>query len=376
MLSLYVHIPFCVSKCPYCGFYSTRYAPDLADRYLKALEHECSHRANELATGTVDTVYIGGGTPTVLSTEQLAALFGVLNSRVKLERETELTVEVNPGTASPAKFKALREMGCTRLSIGVQSLCDGVLSTLGRIHTAEQSRNAMKLAREEGFRNVGIDLMYAVPGQTDKDWNETLAEMLRYGPEHVSLYSLSVEEGTRYARDLREGKLMLPDDERAVRMYGEACSRLEHAGYEQYELSNFARPGFSCRHNLNYWDRGEYLGLGAGAWSFLSQQRRQNIADVGEYLRLLAEGLPVTSFEEILDHRQAESEHLFLALRTSKGVDLARFKERFGKVRFDALMGAVEANRAKGLFEMKERSIRLTGRGKMLANEAMTCLLP
>ncbi len=377
MLSLYVHIPFCVRKCPYCGFFSTRYDSALADRYLRALREELTMSAPFLEGRHVGTIYIGGGTPSTLSPGQFTVLADALfGQTTRFSSGTEVTVEVNPGTASPDLFSLLRSLGATRLSIGAQAFSDEVLRALGRVHGAEDARRAFAMARAAGFGNIGLDLMYAVPGQTDGQWAETLDDALRLAPDHLSVYSLSLDEGSRFFADASRGRVVLPSDEAAAGQYSMACDRLERHGYRRYELSNFSRPGFACRHNLNYWSRGEYLGIGAGAWSFLRGVRWANLCDVEGYIGRIARRETVRSFEERPGPAEAASEALFLGLRTAEGIDLERFAACHGTERSASLLAAVERHWTTGLYEVHAGRLRLTQRGALLANDAMEALLP
>ena len=377
MLSLYAHIPFCVRKCPYCGFFSTRYDPALADRYLRALREDLAMNAPLLDGRPISTIYIGGGTPSTLSPAQFTSLFDcLLGEAAGFSTGTEVSVEVNPGTASPELFSRLRDLGVTRLSIGVQSLSDEVLCALGRVHGAAEARQTVAMARAAGFENIGLDLMYAVPGQTAGHWAETLDDALRLAPEHLSVYSLSIDEGSRFSDDACLGRLVLPSDEVAADLYSMACDRLERHGYRRYELSNFARPGFTCKHNLNYWSHGEYLGIGAGAWSYLHGVRWANLCSVEGYIGRIARRDPVRSFEERPSPAEAASEALFLGLRTAEGVDLERFAACHGGERSASLLAAAERQWSTGLYEVHAGRLRLTQRGMLLADDAMLALLP
>ncbi len=372
-----MHIPFCVRKCPYCGFFSTQYESTLADRYLRAVQKELMLHWSTIEDRGIGTVYIGGGTPTALSLGQLSFLFEKILRRAGcVTPEAEVTIEVNPGTVSCSLFDLLRSIGATRLSIGVQSFSDDILAFLGRVHRAQDARQAVAMARAAGFANIGLDLMYAVPGQTMDHWRATVDEALALGPEHLSVYSLSLDEGSRFSDDARLGRLVLPSDAAAADMYVMAGELLEQHGYEHYELSNFARPGFACKHNLNYWSRGEYLGVGAGAWSFIDGMRSANISDVQGYInRLERESTPRT-FEERPGPAEAASETLLLALRTSSGVDLERFAASFGGAAYASLLASIGRHRSSGLYEVVGGTLRLTRRGMLVADSAMEALFP
>lgn|SRR5574341_69905 len=371
MLSLYIHIPFCVKKCPYCGFYSTPYSPDGADGFLAGLRLEMERHRSAFQDRPFNTLYVGGGTPTVLSPGRMEALLNILDRSLCRAPDAEFTVEANPNTVTGPLLELLRQHGANRLSIGVQSFSDEQLRTLGRAHTAGEAGDAVLKARCAGFQNIGIDLIYGAPGQSVSRWRETLERALSFSPEHISTYSLSLDEGSAFRLMAEEGSIRLPDDETAARMYETAAALLADAGYIHYELSNFARPGFECRHNLNYWDRGEYLGLGPGAWSFLEGKRRGNIPDVHEYSRRLAAGLPVISQEDVPAPEQARAESLLLGLRTARGVDLRRFQQLYGRESHGRLLKNLRDPLNAGLLQLSEDRICLTGPGRLLADEAI-----
>ena len=371
MLSLYVHIPFCVRKCHYCGFFSTRYDRSVADDYLDALEVEADRYADLFRKRSIGTLYIGGGTPTTLSSEQLSLLITMLERHVHLQQGAEITVEVNPATATQELMAHLRRLGATRISIGVQSFSDAILSALGRIHTAQEAARAFMLARETGFENVGMDLIYGVPHQTAAQWHQTLEKTLRLAPSHISTYCLSADSGSRLDEDVRSGAVALPGDDAAVSMYRSAVNMIEREGFHHYELSNFALPGFACRHNINYWERGEYLGLGAGASSFLGSSRFANIADIAAYCSRLFRGETAVDTREALTGDHASLEDLLLGLRMTAGVDLGRYEHRHGSARRERLLLRIEELLPHGLFLIENGRLRLTSRGMVLADEAL-----
>lgn len=371
MRSLYIHIPFCVSKCPYCGFYSTVYGKEPSELFLSALQNEIElHRASVRAAA-FDTLYVGGGTPTCLSPLQLDRLFGLLFGSFHFTGRQEFTVEANPNTLSHEHLELFRNRGVNRLSIGMQSFSDETLRSLGRAHAAAAATKAFMLARGAGFRNISIDLIYGIPGQDLEQWRNTLQTALDCGPEHVSIYSLSIEEGTPFARMVEAGTLCLPDEELTAAQYEAAADMLEDAGLVRYELSNFARPGFECRHNLNYWERGEYLGLGPGAHSFLNGVRRASEADLDGYARRLKEGAPAAVETEVLSPDQAAQEYLFLRLRTSRGIPLAGYRESFGAEAYERLIRNAAPVERSGLISLQNGRLFLTRTGTLLADAAV-----
>ncbi len=371
MLSLYVHIPFCVKKCLYCGFYSTQYAPALSDAYLSALELEAASYQDTFAGREFDTVYLGGGTPTTLTSAQFERLCTILRNHFSLSASAEITAEANPNTVDAPALDCMRANGVNRLSMGVQSFSDDVLRTLGRPHTAEQARDAAGLARKAGFTNIGLDLIYGVPGQTFEQVTQSLRKAMELEPQHLSAYGLSLDEGSFFAREAEAGRLRLPDDDVTARMYERIVSTLTGAGYGHYEISNFSRPGHECRHNLNYWERGEYLGLGPAAWSFISGKRYGNVSPVSEYCGRLRRGSSPLGAAEDIGPSQAAAEKVLLGLRTDRGVDLGLFE---GEHVSHALVGVAKnmgVLRDRGLIILRDGRVRLTERGKLLADEVI-----
>ena len=377
MLGLYIHIPFFVKKCPYCGFFSTHYDTATVDRYLSAVVLDIEANVQYLTDHPVGSVYIGGGTPTTLSSDQFSLLLTMINKRVHLDVDAEITVEANPNTVTENSLSTLNRLGVTRLSIGVQSFSDRVLSILGRAHSASQAFEAVHAAREAGFRSIGIDLIFGIPGQSEIEWNNTLETAIFLVPEHISAYSLSIDEGSRWFRDEKEGKRKQPDDDADAIMYDTAIKILGSRGYHQYEISNFCLPGQECRHNVNYWDRGEYLGLGAGAWSFIGNRRWANIADVGQYLSNLKNGRTVRDHDrdESVSEEQAALEKLFLGLRKISGVDLADYGSQFGDKALDTLLSRTGDLKRDGLIDIRKGALALTSRGRLLSNEVLARII-
>ncbi|HBW35315.1 radical SAM family heme chaperone HemW [Desulfosporosinus sp. BICA1-9] len=344
MPSLYVHVPFCVQKCDYCAFYSQALVDnpkELISVYLEGLEVESSARQKDAPQG-VSSLFIGGGTPTALKDNELEQLLGMIHQFFSINSGAEKTVEGNPGTLSDEKLVILRRYGINRFSLGVQSFDDSLLRAVGRVHTAEQARKALRRLRMAGFKNVNLDLMFGLPGQDMAAWDASLEEALSYSPEHLSLYGLMLEEGTplygRYmgTREVKRGDkeelYRLPDDDLQAEMYEWAVPRLKQAGYRQYETSNFALPGFECQHNLGYWRGGDYLGLGPGGVSCLDRVRWKNIEDVCSYAKLLLKGeSPLDEAgQEVLSLRECMAERMILGLRLAEGVDLSSFRNDFG----------------------------------------------
>lgn len=374
MLSLYIHIPYCVRKCPYCGFYSTSYSPQDADNFLFGLQREAARCQTSIDIGRINSIYIGGGTPTVLSLGQLGRLMGIIKEQFSFDDYAEFTIEANPNTVTKSMLAFLLEQGVNRLSLGIQSFSGKMLSLLGRLHTVEQAVDAFRLARSAGFKNIGIDLIFGIPGQTMEQWQETVDAATALKPDHISAYSLSLDEGSQFMQLAKAGRFALPEDELAAEMYELVVRKLCNAGYLRYEISNFSLPGFECRHNQNYWERGEYLGLGPGACSFLAGKRYDNIADTAEYVRRLSLGLTAIEAEETVGAASAARETLLLGLRTVRGVDLCRFKREYGAGLLKHLEENIGTLEATGLLLVTEGRLMLIGRGFTLSDEVLTRL--
>jgi oxygen-independent coproporphyrinogen-3 oxidase len=374
MLGLYIHIPFCVSKCPYCGFFSTHYDNIIADEYLRALLIEIRTHSRFFRDNSVGSIYIGGGTPTTLSHDQFSRLFDIIKEHICLTADAEITVEANPHTVTKNSLRLLKGLGVTRLSIGVQSFSDEVLALLGRVHSAGQAVAAVRAAGEVGFGSIGIDLIFGVPGQTEEHWSKTLETAISLNPEHISAYGLSLDEGSRWYLTEKSGWGERPDDDVCANMYMTAMVFLRAHGYHQYEISNFCMPGYECRHNSNYWDRGEYLGLGPGAWSFTGNRRWANISNVDQYLSRLRSGLTVKDRDrdESMNGEQAALEKLFLGLRRTSGVDLADYGSQFGGGALDTLLSRIGELERAGLIKIQMGTLALTGRGMLLSNEVLS----
>ena len=335
-LSLYIHIPFCLRKCAYCDFPSWADTGIPLEEYVDGVVREMELRSALLAEPPVaETLYLGGGTPSLLPPDLVSRLVGTSRSRHALTADAEVTLEANPGTVTPEKLAGYRDAGVNRLSLGVQSFDDRMLTLLGRVHTAQEARATVAAARAAGFDNIGLDLIHSLPGQTPEEWREELQQAVTLGPEHLSAYGLTVEEGTPFHLLRQEGRLPLPDDDAGALMYRMTADILTAAGYEQYEIANFALPGRRSRHNQVYWRREPYLGFGAAAHSFLGNpafgRRWRNPHDPAEYLRVLAAGRLPEEDVAVLTRREAMAETFFLGLRTTNGVDTERFRETFGE---------------------------------------------
>jgi oxygen-independent coproporphyrinogen-3 oxidase len=375
-LGLYIHIPFCIKKCLYCDFPSMAGAEELYAAYTAALCREIAGKGGLLSSGAVDTVYIGGGTPTALPAGCLEQVGRCLRGSVAVAPGAEFTVEANPGTLAGDKLAVLRAMGANRISLGVQAFDDRVLAAAGRIHTAAQAIEAAAAARAAGFARVSVDLMYGLPGQTPAGFRAGLERAAALPVEHISAYGLKVEEGTPFARLAAAGRLALPDEEDEEAMYDAAASFLPAHGFRRYEISNYARPGAECRHNMRYWRYGQYIGVGAAAHSFWQGERSANTADVKDYIARVTAGGEATVSRERPAPAVAMAEYAFLALRTAEGVSFADFAARFGED-FPRRYGAVAGKLAgQGLVAADGEGLRLTARGQKYGNVVFAAFLP
>ncbi|HEY7041156.1 MAG TPA: radical SAM family heme chaperone HemW [Methylomirabilota bacterium] len=368
-----MHLPFCVERCGYCSFNTAPYTPGGLDRFLSALIRECDLAgAAPWAPGvTLDTLFLGGGTPSLLDASQMAQVLGHLGGRLAVEPTAEVTVECNPDDLDVERLAGYRRAGVTRISLGVQSLDDGVLPRLDRRHSAGQARRAFDAAREAGFDNVSVDLIYGLPGLDLATWTATVREALTWAPDHLSAYALTLDEGSLWHAT---GVGRLPAEETVTAQYWTLARLAAEAGFEHYEISNYARPGSRSRHNQRYWRWEEYLGLGPGACGFLGRVRYGNVKPVERYSTLVEAGhLPLQS-HEALTERQALGEQLILGLRTSDGIPGERLAERCALER-DGLPAVLDAWRERGLLVERDGRARLTEAGFLLSDSLFTELL-
>lgn len=366
MTGLYIHIPFCASRCVYCGFYSTT-LPALRDAYVDALCQELTLRAEELpADEAITTIYLGGGTPSQLTTDQLDRLFSYIY-KVCRSQPVEVTMECNPDDITPAFADWIAQSPIDRISMGAQTFSDDRLRLLRRRHTAAEVRRATTLLRQAGIRNISIDLMFGFPGETLTDWEQDIDEALRLGVEHISAYSLMYEEGTTLHRWLSEGRIQEIDDDLSLRMYDCLVDRLTAAGYRHYEISNFALPQRESRHNSSYWRDVPYMGLGASAHSFDGRQRSWNVADIETYIAAIGRGeRPCTV--EALDPDTHYEDVVLTSLRTAEGIDLGKIRRDFGSQRLDFLLAAADQDLRQGYLVREDDHLRLTRRGIYLSD--------
>jgi len=372
-IGLYVHIPFCIKKCNYCDFNSFE-TLELIPEYLVALKREISNLKN---SGYIaKTVYIGGGTPTVLTNSQLFFLLNDLHKNIYIANDAEITIEANPGTLTKEKLHLLKTLGVNRLSIGLQAYQNSMLKLMGRIHTVEDFENNFKAARDVGFNNINVDLIFGLPNQKLEDFKETIKRVLALSPEHISCYSLNVEEGTRFYQWQKEGKLCLPSDDEERKMYYEAIEVLTHQGYNHYEISNFAEHGRECKHNLVYWTYKECLGLGAGAHSFLNNKRFNNYPFILDYIKSIKKSSSAVSNIESISYQEQQAEFCFMGLRLLQGLNKDAFKQRFHKEITQVYKSAIEKLKKQGLLQENSENLKLTALGLDFANAVFMEFLP
>lgn len=379
-LGLYVHIPFCVRKCNYCDFLSAPAPDEVKEQYVTALCQEIKSYEEQGKGYFLATVYFGGGTPSVLQTEQLERIMETIRATFSMEEgQAEITIEVNPGTVTKESLLAFRKMGFNRLSVGVQSAKKEELELLGRIHTFEDAKQCVKWAREAGFDNISMDVISALPKQSSEDYKETLEAVLSLQPEHISSYSLIIEEATPFYEKYAEGKELeqeLPDEDTDRAMYAYTKERLKKAGYERYEISNYAKPGFESRHNSSYWTGREYLGVGLGASSLFTNARYHNEMNLQEYIRQVTAGEDVRREMERLVEAEKMEEFMILGLRRMCGISKAEFKERFGCAIETVYGPAIRKLEAQGLLKEQGDTIALTELGIDVSNQVFIEFIP
>lgn len=364
---LYIHIPFCIKKCIYCDFTSIPYDPTLIKRYGEALCAEL--RLKKKFAGELKTIYIGGGTPSLMQEDFFEKLFSCIGDVFAISPSAEITVEANPGTISSSKIETLLSLGVNRVSMGFQSLRDEELRTLGRVHTSAEAESSVMIVKDLGLDNISLDLMYGIPGQTLETLSNTLRKTAELAPSHISAYELTPEERTPLSGLLKTGKLILPDEELVLEMYDSVIDYLSSNGYEHYEISNFARPGLKCRHNINYWDRGEYIAVGAGAHSFLQDVREKNTSDVRAYIARLEGGiLPVVESSGVT-LQEGMREFIFLGLRKREGISL-----KDGKIAESCVVAAAGDLIEQEYLEIVSDRLRLTRKGIVLSNSVLVSL--
>ncbi|MCI7474751.1 MAG: radical SAM family heme chaperone HemW [Clostridiales bacterium] len=372
-LGIYIHIPFCRSKCDYCDFYSLAGQEGRMDDYQKALLAHLKETAPQARGWQVDTVYFGGGTPSFYGEKRLRELLRLIAKRFDLAKDAEITVECNPDSVDLKMLQALRRAGVNRLSLGVQSACDQALQSLHRPHTFEQAVQAVTLARQAKFQNLSLDLIYGLPGQELTAWQDTVEQVLSLKPEHLSCYGLKVESGTPLDYRVSRGE-KLPDDDAQADMYLWTVERLEQEGYRQYEISNFARSGYQSRHNLKYWMGRPYIGFGPGAHSDFGGRRYSFIRDLEGYISGVLEGGVVIDSSDLIPSRERGSEYLMLRMRTTRGIEEWEYRREFF-LDFDPIEQKLEDYERHGWAERHDRRWHLTPKGFLVSNQLIGDLL-
>lgn len=385
-LGLYIHIPFCVKKCDYCDFLSAPATEEMKKKYMQALRSEICSYKGKMTEYTVPTIFIGGGTPSAIPASDIKELMEEIRDAFQVDHDRlEATIEVNPGTVTKEKLLAYKKAGINRLSFGLQSVDNRELKMLGRIHTYEEFQDNYALARETGFRNINVDLMSSLPGQTVETWEKSLRMVIALKPEHISAYSLIIEEGTPFYERYGEGALHqreLPEEETDRLLYHRTKELLKENGYHRYEISNYAKDGYECRHNNSYWIGTQYLGLGLGASSLLAGARFHNRKDIEEYIRLCSEDnktdrFPVNLREDyqILSLQERMEEFMFLGLRMIRGISMEEFKRRFHQSIQEVYREEIEQLVQKQLLKTDGDRLALTDYGIDISNYVLSFFL-
>ena len=375
-ISLYIHIPLCVKKCAYCDFASFSGRMGQRDRYVQAVCREIRAQAAFFGRRAVATIFFGGGTPTLLAGGQVQEIMDTVRACFDILPDAEISMEGNPGTLMMENLRAYRVAGVNRLSLGVQSMDDALLAAIGRIHTAEEAEAAVCMAREAGFENLNLDLMYGLPGQTAEQWKDTLQKAIALAPDHLSCYSLILEEGTELYDSVQEGTCApLPDEDEMERMDALTSRLLREAGYAQYEVSNYAKPGRQCRHNIVYWECLPYLGVGLGAHSDMDGGRFYNPESWEGYLSMAESGGRPRQAEGNNSLEERMFERMMMGLRQTRGVDKARFARDFGKDIAEVWPKTIEEMTGRNLMDSNKERIFLTQRGMQVMNGVLVALM-
>jgi oxygen-independent coproporphyrinogen-3 oxidase len=369
VLGVYVHIPFCQYRCTYCDFATYAGEDEHMAKYVSYLVQEIDMRAPDAGARQVTSIFFGGGTPSRLPVDDVARILQSIGARFSVAANAEVTLEANPGTLDPVKLRGLRQAGVNRLSIGVQTLDDAILARVNRIHDAKQALQALRQARAAGFESVSADLIFGLPGQDKSNWTATLRGVLAEEPDHLSAYGLILEPGTMLRRQVRSGALMLPPDDDAADMYDATREILAAAGYMHYEISNWARPGHRCRHNLLYWEHAPYLGVGLSAHSYVDGIRFGNVRGLQSYMGRLEAGKLPTASREVIDGARARADAIMLGLRLMGGIHVPTYDSRFGGSLLQSHRDTIDRLSDLGLLEIARDYLRLSERGYLVANQ-------
>ena len=372
-LGIYIHIPFCASKCSYCDFYSLAGCDYLMPEYQEALIAHLEESAHSIKNYEVDSIYFGGGTPSFYGADRLVRLLDVLKLNGNVRLDSEISVECNPDSISYTALKLLREEGVNRISIGVQATDNNLLKLIGRRHSFQQAQKAFRDARRAGFDNISLDLMYGLPSQTKRDWAETLAAIVEMHPEHISCYGLKLEPGTKMYKEY-SGSAILPDDDEQADMYSYAAEMLERYGYKQYEISNFAAPGFESRHNLKYWNMEDYISFGPGAHSCVGNVRYSYVKDLREYISGVRRQVSIVDEYEEISPLERAVEYVMLGMRTARGISKRDYVVRC-QCDWRPIGQVLEAFRQKGWVEQTEDRWHFTVPGFLISNTLIGIML-
>lgn len=368
MLGLYVHIPFCVSKCNYCDFNSFKLNKELKDRYIKDLKKEMILYKDEFREKEITSIFLGGGTPSILESEEIKEIFFYIKSNFNIKKDAEITIECNPGTLSKEKLITMKDLGINRLSIGLQATQESHLRYIGRIHTYEEFVKNYKEALDIGFKNINIDLMYALPNQNFDEWKDSLEKIVKLNPSHISAYSLILEEGTKLHDMYEKNEFEMIDEDTDIKMYNYTINYLKDNGYNQYEISNYSKIGFECNHNILYWKCNHYIGLGPGASGYINNYRYNNLESLNDYHeKLLNNEKPIDFIDELTIEDKIQ-EKIFMGLRMNEGIKFIEFKNEFDldfKLRFKDVLKRLKENK---LIIEDKFGIKLTQEGREISN--------
>ena len=371
-LGLYIHIPYCIHKCGYCDFNSHPIKQDEMDHYIDALVAEMKHYAKTYSnTNIIRTIFLGGGTPTTLTVYQLERILKECVSEFTVASDAEITIEANPATIDIEQLKSIRQTGYNRISIGVQSFDKAELKLLDRAHGPEEIHSTVDRARKAGFDNLSLDLMFAVPNQSLSSWESNLNKALEKNPEHLSTYNLTIEQGTAFSKLQSNGKLIMPDDDHQLELYKRTIERLTKKGFHHYEISNFARRGKECKHNITYWENKNTLGLGAGASSYMNGTRFKNINLPAHYIRQVKEKKIAVEHSETLEPRQAMGETIMLGLRLLQGISIHQFEKRFQISFINLFRNIISSLKEKELVIIEKDYLRLSPKGLFWADSVI-----
>lgn len=368
MLGLYIHIPFCVTKCKYCDFNSFKIDLNEKIKYLNYLGEEMKLYKEEIKNREIDSVFVGGGTPSILNENEINILFEKIKENFNIKSNAEITMECNPGTLTLNKLKVMKKSGVNRLSIGLQAVQNHHLKYIGRIHTFEEFEKNYHDAKQMGFDNINIDLMYALPNQSREDWMESLEKVVKLNPTHISAYSLILEENTELFKMYERDEFNLLDENTDIEMYEYTINYLKSHGYNQYEISNYAKDNFECKHNVLYWKCEEYVGIGASASGYFNGIRYNNICELDNYEKMILEGEKPIEWEEKLSIKDEIEESIFLGLRMNEGIQISDFKEKYNFDFEKEYKNEIEKLSKMELIEIDNNLMKLTQKGREISN--------